>query len=154
MKRVVTGAILGVAGVLIAAMLAPAAFAQSASADNGVATAPSVSTAPKFTNGSVKCTADINSNGRVLSCKHCDPANTFQFGTGEYVVAFKKPCQNILAVNGWSRWVQPDTLSNGGVEQALCTTGDLYSDSNAVQVECWDLTGNNVDASFFLFVAR
>jgi len=155
MKRVVTGAILGVAGVLIAAMLAPAAFAQSASANNGVAAAPSVSTAPKFTNGSVKCTADINSDGSVLSCKHCDPdpAKTFQFGTGEYVVAFKKPCQNILAVNGWSRWVQPDTLSIG-YEQAFCTTADRAGDSNAVYVQCWDLSGNSVDASFFLFVAR
>jgi hypothetical protein len=153
MKRVVTGAILGVAGVLIAAMLAPAAFAQSASADNGVATAPSVSTAPKFTNGSVKCTADINSDGSVLSCKHCDPAKTFHLVTGEYQVGFKKPCQNILAVNGWSRWVQPDTLSTGE-EQAFCTTADRLGDSNAVWVECWDSTGNNVDASFFLFVAR
>lgn len=153
MKRVVTGAILGVAGVLIAAMLAPAAFAQSASANNGVAAAPSVSTAPKFTNGSVKCTADINIDGTVLSCKHCDLVDTFRIGTGEYQVAFKKPCQNILAVNGWSRWVQPDTLSTGE-EQAFCTTADRLGDSNAVWVECWDLTGNNVDASFFLFVAR
>jgi hypothetical protein len=154
MKGVVTGAILGVAGVLIAAMLAPAAFAQSASANNGVAAAPSVSTAPKFTNGSVKCTADINSDGTVLSCKHCDLADTLRIGTGQYQVGFKKPCQNILAVNGWSRWVQPDTLSIG-VEPASCSTADQYGDSNAVYVQCWDVTsGYPVDASFFLFVAR
>ncbi len=54
MKRFVSGLMVGVAGVLLAAVLAPAAFAQSASTDNGVATVPSASKGPKFTNGSVK----------------------------------------------------------------------------------------------------
>ncbi len=153
MKRFVSGLMVGVAGVLLAAVLAPAAFAQSASTDNGVATVPSASKGPKFTNGSVKCTADINTDGSVLSCKHCNAADTVHIATGEYQVGFKRPCLNILAVKGWSRWVQPDTLTIGQ-EQAYCTTADRDGDANAIYVACFDSSGNPADASFFLFVAR
>src|SRR5579859_4498698 len=74
---------------------------------------------PKATNGSVKCTADINSDGSVLSCKHCNIANTTHLATGEYQVEFNRPCTNILAVNGWSRWVQVDNLSTSS-QDAYC----------------------------------
>ena len=123
---------------------------------NGPTVSPS-SVAPlvtpaKPTNGSVKCTAAVNSNASILSCKNCNPADTTHIGTGSYQVGFNKPCQNILAVNGWSRWVQPDTLGIGS-EVAFCTTADRSGDANAVFVRCSDASGP-VDASFFLFVAK
>ena len=121
--------------------------------NNGTAGDVPLITTPKATNGSVKCTASINSDGSVLACKHCNPADTSHIVTGQYQVGFKRPCQNILAVNGWSRWVQPDTLSIGS-EIAFCTTADRVADTNAVFVKCLDGSGNPVDASFFLFVAR
>jgi hypothetical protein len=118
--------------------------------DNGTAE-PLVTTA-KPTNGSVKCTANINSDGSVLACKHCNAADTVHLGLGTYQVGFSKPCQNILAVDGWSRWVQADALSNGA-EVAFCTTADRFNDVNAIFVECQNASGP-VDESFFLFVAK
>ncbi len=153
MKQFVSGVTAGIAGVLLAVLLAPAAFAGDNAPNGQVGTEPAVVTAPKFTNGSVKCTAAINYDGSVLSCKHCNTADTYRHATGEYSIGFNKPCQNILAVNGWSRWVQADDLSNGD-EQAFCTTADRLNDSNAVWVHCFDGSGATVDASFFLFVAK
>ena len=129
-----------------------------ASAQDGGVTSESVAAAtsgPKATNGSVKCTAAINADGSVLSCKGCVPANATHPGTGEYAVEFKAPCTNILAVNGWSRWVQPDSLSTGTVGAAVCTTADRGGDANAVFVTCYDPASENpLDTSFFLFVAK
>ena len=107
----------------------------------------------KATKGSVKCTAAINSDGSVLSCNHCNRGDTNHLSpTGQYQVGFSKPCQNILAVNGWSRWVQADDLSNG-VVTAFCTTADRNGDANAVYVQCQNASGP-VNTSFFLFVAK
>jgi hypothetical protein len=72
---------------------------------------------------------------------------------GAYKVGFTKPCKNILALNGWSRWVQADTLETGS-EEVFCTTADRIGDANAVFVLCLDASGAPTDASFFLFVAR
>lgn len=124
--------------------------------DNRATSSPSAVvplTTPKATNGSVKCTANINSDGSVLACKHCNPSDTTHVATGEYSVGFNKPCQNILAVNGWSRWVQVDTLAFG-TAHGTCTTADRVTDANAVWVACFDGSGNPADASFFLFVAK
>jgi hypothetical protein len=62
---------------------------------------------------------------------------------GRYIVDFG---QNVQAINGWSRWAQPDTLQVGIVgcsgvtctdgPGAWCTTADSAADSNAVWVNC------------------
>jgi hypothetical protein len=106
----------------------------------------------KATNGIVKCTAAIRSDGSVAACKHCNPSDTSRLGTGTYAIGFDKPCLNILANNGFSRWVQADTLHTSSTS-AYCTTADKAGDANAVFVKCQDSSGP-VDTSFFLFVAR
>ena len=100
----------------------------------------------------MKCTADINFDGTVLSCKHCNTAGVVHVGTGQYSVEFKAPCTNLLAVNGWSRWVQPDPLDNTSTD-AYCTTADRSGNSNAIWVQCQN-AGGPVDTAFFLFVAK
>jgi hypothetical protein len=66
----------------------------------------------------------------------------------------------VQAINGWSRWVSPDTLTFG-TENVWCNTADRAGDSNAVWVNCQTSGGPSsqrelkaADASFFLFVAR
>lgn len=151
--------IISAAAVLALAVCVTSArtFAGQDDGDEGVITAsPSsvtpLASGPKATKGSVKCTAAVNSDGSVLSCNHCNAADTQRTSTGHYQVGFKKPCTNILAANGWSRWVQPDTLE-GGSEIAFCTTADREGDANAVFVLCENASGA-VNASFFLFVAK
>ena len=115
------------------------------------------------TRGVVFFTAAINSNGSVVSCFGCNPAKTTRVALGRYIVDFG---QNVQAVNGWSRWVQPDTLQVGIVGTlnnpgAWCTTADSVVDSSAVWVNCQHAGGPGsqgqaafFDTSFFLFVAR
>ncbi len=112
---------------------------------------------PPATNGIVRFTAAINANGTVFSCLGCNRADTRRLGVGQYQVAFG---QNVQARNGWSRWVQADTLTFG-TENAWCNTADRAGDANAVWVNCQSNggpgSGGNsrpVDVSFFLFVAR
>ena len=109
------------------------------------------------TRGVVFLTAAINSDGTVAGCFGCNTANTKKLATGVYQVNFG---QNVQAVNGWSRWVQADTLATG-TENAWCNTADLATDNNAIWVNCQTTGGPGsqgnskaVDASFFLFVAR
>ena len=110
------------------------------------------------TRGVVFFTAAINPDGSIASCFHCNRAPlTERLGVGLYQVDFG---QNVQATNGWSRWVQADTLGFGS-ENAWCNTADRAGDANAVWVNCQTAggpgsTGNSkpVDASFFLFVAR
>jgi hypothetical protein len=109
------------------------------------------------TRGVVFFTAAINSDGTVASCFDCNTAQTKRLGTGEYQIDFG---QNVQAVNGWSRWVQPDTLTIG-FENVWCNTADRFGDANAVWVNCQTSGGPGsqgnskpADASFFLFVAR
>jgi hypothetical protein len=143
-----------VASSVIGVALCPGPFIASAQEDNGASEVAPVTSTPKSTNGSVKCTADINSDGRVFACKNCNRANTKHLGTtGTYLVEFKAPCTNITAANGWSRWVEPDTFGTGNLN-AYCTTADRGGeDPNAVYVQCQN-AGGKVDASFFLFVAK
>ena len=115
------------------------------------------------TRGVVFFTAAINSNGSVAGCFGCNTAKTIRVALGRYIVDFG---QNVQAINGWSRWVQPDTLQTGIVGTptnpgAWCTTADSAADSNAVWVNCQHSGGPGsqgqsafFDTSFFLFVAR
>jgi len=144
------GGLLGSVAVGITLCAGSVALAQD---DNGpTQSVPVASSSPKATSGSVKCTADINSDGSVLACKSCNTANTKSLGTGEYQVEFKAPCTNILAIDGWSRWVQPDALNTGST-YAYCTTADRRGDANAVWVQCQNNSGP-VNTSFFLFIAK
>jgi hypothetical protein len=115
------------------------------------------------TRGVVFFTAAINSDGSVAGCFGCNTANTKRVDVGRYIIDFG---QNVQAINGWSRWVQPDTLQTGIVGPATnpgasCTTADSAADSNAVWVNCQHGGGPGsqgqaafFDTSFFLFVAR
>ena len=108
-------------------------------------------------------TATINSNGTVAGCFGCIAAKTTRLAAGRYVVEFG---QNVQAINGWSRWVQPDTLQTGFVGLATnpgawCNTADRVGDSSAVYINCQHSGGPGsqgdaafFDTSFFLFVAR
>jgi hypothetical protein len=109
------------------------------------------------TRGVVFFTAAINSDGSIAGCFGCNAANTKRLGVGTYQIDFG---QNIQAINGWSRWVQADTLTFG-TENAWCNTADRAGDDNAVWVNCQTSGGPGsqgnskpADASFFLFVAR
>jgi hypothetical protein len=109
------------------------------------------------TRGVVFKTAAITGGGGVANCFRCVPASTIHLGTGFYQVAFD---ENVQATNGWSRWVQPDTLA-AGEENAWCNTADRAGDPNAIFVNCQHeggpgSQGNSVpvDTSFFIFVAR
>lgn len=105
--------------------------------------------------------AAINPDGTVASCFNCNKLNTVHLGTGEYQVAFQSLGNgSITAANGFSRWVQVDTLSTGSLN-AWCTTADRIGVPGAVYVQCQQeggsgSQGNSVpaDVSFFLFVAR
>src|SRR5690242_1015052 len=109
------------------------------------------------TRGVVFFTAAINPDGSVAGCFECNPANTQRLTVGQYQVEFR---ENVQAVNGWSRWVQADTLTTGS-ENAWCNTADRLGDPNAIYVNCQASGGPGsqglskpVDVSFFLFVAR
>jgi hypothetical protein len=105
------------------------------------------------TRGVVFKTAAINADGSVASCFRCVKLSTIHLSTGQYQVAFD---ENVQATNGFSRWVQVDTLAFGS-ENAFCATADRAGNTNAVFVNCQHvLSGNSVpvDASFFIFVAR
>jgi len=109
------------------------------------------------TRGVVFFTAAINSDGSVAGCFGCNTTNTKKLGVGTYQIDFG---QNIQAVNGWSRWVQPDTLTFG-TENVWCNTADRAGVDNAIWVNCQTSGGPGsqgnskpADASFFLFVAR
>lgn len=107
--------------------------------------------------GVVFKTAAINTDGSVASCFRCDKLHTVHLGTGAYQVAFD---ELVTANQGWSRFVQVDTLTTGTIN-AWCTTADRSGDANAIYVQCQHeggpgSNGNSapVDASFFIFVAR
>ena len=108
------------------------------------------------TRGQVLCTAAINSDGSVANCYSCvkDVSKTFKVATGQYQVTFQGICDYAQASKGWSRWVQVDTLSTGTITGVSCSTADRVGTTNAVWVNCFNGTGADVDASFFLFLAK
>jgi hypothetical protein len=124
---------------------------------NGLALAPADISLSQATRGVVFKTAAINSDGTVANCFRCVKATTIHLGTGIYQVAFD---ENVQATNGWSRFVQADTLT-AGEENAWCNTADRAGNADAIFVNCQHeggagSGGNSVpaDTSFFIFVAR
>jgi hypothetical protein len=151
-------ALASIASLCLGVGLSDRAVAQNApNTETGIQPLNLVPGTAEPTRGVVFFTAAINSTGTVASCFECVPANTMRLGTGWYQIDFG---QNVQAVNGWSRWVQPDTLTTG-TENAWCNTADRAGDPNAVWVNCQTTGGPGsqgnskfVDTSFFLFVAR
>lgn len=136
----------------VAFLLGGMSFVFAGEEANGLSMAkPSVVLAP--TKGKVKATAAINTDGTVASCSKCNPVNTLRLNIGQYQVDFAPKFPNVAAVNGFSRWVQPDTLG-GGQFTRFCTTADRETVPSAVFVQCTDQTGAFVDTSFYLFLAR
>jgi hypothetical protein len=128
-------------------------FAVSSESHNGDGSVPEDVTLEAATRGMVRATAAINSNGTVASCFGCNRSSTGRVGTGEYQVIFNEP--NVQAANGWSRWLQVDTLGRNFWINRSCTTADRSGHVNGVWVSCFDnQTGAPADTSFFLFVAR
>jgi len=118
-------------------------------ASNGEVASPNVLFG-QATRGVVFYTAAINGDGSVASCFNCNKALTFRVSPGVYQVDFGK---NVQAINGFSRWVQPDTFRTvPGF--SFCDTGYAAGDVNAVSVNCLDASGTPIDTTFFLFVAR
>ena len=124
---------------------------------NGVAEPAGITLSGGIARGVVFKTAAINTDGSVAGCFRCDRTHTLHLNTGQYQVAFD---ELVTANQGWSRWVQVDTLSTGS-ENAWCTTADRVGDTNAIYVQCQHeggagSMGNSVlaDTSFFIFVAR
>jgi hypothetical protein len=125
---------------------------------NGVA-APADITLANATRGVIFGTAAINPDGTVASCFNCNKSTTTHISTGQYQVGFQNFGNgNITAANGFSRWVQVDTLSAGAIGNTFCSTADRGGVPGAVYVLCQTSasggTNVNVDTSFFLFVAR
>jgi len=118
--------------------------------NGGEAALASAVTLGLTTRGVAFFNAAINSDGSIASCFGCNPASTVRLSTGQYQVDFG---QNVQATNGWSRWLQPDTLTTGS-ESTFCDTADRAGDVNAVFVNCQNAAGTGTDSSFFLFIAR
>ena len=142
----------GLAALVIAVcVFAGNRYMASSSEHNGGAI-PLDGTINTPTRGVVFKTAAINSDATVAKCFRCNLANTNHVGTGEYQVGFD---ENVQAINGWSRWVQVDTLSTGSIANVSCTTADRSGLVSGVWVACFNnSTGAAQDTSFFLFVAR
>jgi hypothetical protein len=104
------------------------------------------------TRGVVFETAGINSDGSIATCFGCSKTTTIHLATGQYQVGFNG---NVQANNGWSRWVQVDTLADENISNVSCTTADRATVPTAIWVACYNnSTGAFTDTSFFLFVAR
>jgi hypothetical protein len=120
----------------------------------GEAAAPLGVTLSQATRGVVVKTAAMNSDGSVAACFRCNGSITQHLNTGEYQIGFD---ENVQANNGWSRFVQVDTLGSGTLN-AWCTTADRAGVPNAIFVSCQTPasggTSKPIDVSFFLFVAR
>jgi hypothetical protein len=114
--------------------------------------APTDVTLANGTRGVVFGTAAINADGTVANCFYCNKANTVHEATGAYQIGFNIN-SNITANNGFSRWVQVDTLSSGEIVGVSCATADRAGLTSAVWVNCFSGT-TPTDTSFFLFVAR
>lgn len=134
----------------LAALIAFAVSTTPAHAQNGnsAASASAAISLSAPTRGVVFKSAAINSDG--TKAQGFRVTGTIHLGTGTYQVTFD---ENVQALNGWSRWVQVDTLSTGAIAGVSCTTADRAGNVKAVFIECNNSAGL-VDTSFFLFVAR
>jgi hypothetical protein len=105
-------------------------------------------TLSQVTRGIVFSDAAINANATIAACFSC--TGVVHVGTGEYEVDF---IHNVQANNGWSRWVQVDTLQTGTFSGVVCDTADRAGNVNGIYVQCQQ--GSTLtDVSFFLFIAR
>lgn len=107
--------------------------------------------------GHALCNVAINSNGSIATTgagSFVNPAQTLRVGVGTYQVAFRGPCGNVQAQNGWFRHVQPDTLTFGVLPLLVCTTADRAGNPSALFIRCYSQTGVAVDTSFMLSVSR
>jgi hypothetical protein len=144
-----------VALVVVALFMASRRFtAASGQADQATTSLNGGEPSPKFltgasTRGVVFKTAALNSDGSRFACFGC--TNTIHLGPGEYEIDFD---HNVQAVNGWSRWVQVDTLQTGSIDNRACSTADRAGNTFGVYVQCYNGSGTFIDTSFFLFVAR
>lgn len=103
------------------------------------------------TRGIAFYTAAVNADGTLASCfANGNPCTATSFGAGAYQVDFGT---NVQANNGYSRWVQPDTLTTGTVS-TFCDTADRAGDVNGVFINCQNAAGTGTNTSFFLFVGR
>jgi len=103
------------------------------------------------TRGVVFGTAAINADGTIAKCFNC--SSSTHLIKGQYQVTFGS-LGNITATNGFSRWVQVDSLSTGVAGGVTCTTADRFGNTSAILVACFNGSGAFTDTSFFLFVAR
>ena len=138
-----------VALVAVGLFTASRRFAQGSRSINGDVSPQVVLS--NATRGVVFKTAAMNSDASVANCFRCNRINTTHLGTGLYQVGFD---ENVTANNGWSRWLQVDTLSTGSIFGVSCTTADRAGLPSGVFVECVNSAGALTDTSFFLFVAR
>ena len=136
-----------VAGVLLFPTTRSAAQDDAALRNGAV---PLDVTLGQATRGVVFFTAAVNTDGTLASCFYVVSCTATHLGTGIYQVDFG---ENVQATNGYSRWVQPDTLTTG-TESTFCDTADRAGDNNAVWVNCQNSAGTATNTSFFLFVAR
>jgi hypothetical protein len=122
--------------------------------DNGGVTTDNLTPGSAADNrGQILCTGAINSDGTKAGGTNV--ASSTWLGAGNYEVVFKGPCAgNITAVKGWSRFVQPDTLTTGNNPAVFCTTADRAGIINGVFVRCTDGAGTATDTSFFINVLR
>jgi hypothetical protein len=110
---------------------------------------PADVTLGQATRGIVFSDAAINPDGTVAACFSCTAST--HLSTGVYQVTF---IHNVQANNGWSRWVQVDTLTTGSFSGVVCDTADRAGVPDAIFVDCMNSAGAFQDASFFLFIAR
>ena len=96
-------------------------------------------------------TAAINADGTITKSFNC--SSSTHLIKGQYQVTFGS-LGNITATNGFSRWVQVDSLSTGVAGGVTCTTADRFGNTSAILVACFNGSGAFTDTSFFLFVAR
>jgi len=133
----------------LAALIAFAVSITPAHAQNGSPSAVGSQIALSApTRGVVFKSAAINSDG--TKAQGFRVTGTIHLGTWLYQVTFD---ENVQAINGWSRWVQVDTLSTGSIVGVSCTTADRAGNPKAIFIDCNNASGQ-ADTSFFLFVAR
>ena len=110
---------------------------------------PADVTLAQATRGVVFSDAAINPDGTIAACFSCTAAT--HLSTGTYQVTF---IHNVQANNGWSRWVQVDTLTTGMYDGVVCDTADRVGVPDAIWVQCQNSAGSLQDVAFFLFIAR
>lgn len=144
--------------LLIVLVLVMSAAILIVAEDNGSRVAPPAVTLANASRGVIFGEAAINSDATIASCFNCNKSTTLHLGTGTYQVGFQGfGSGQIQATNGFSRWVQVDTLSTGS-NNAYCTTADRSGVPGAVFVQCQapGASGGSTltDVSFFIFIAR